>query len=51
MASCESLSRSREVERILMTEKQKFWVLLVLLLLSVVLLLYLNTTNEKLFIG
>jgi hypothetical protein len=34
-----------------MTEKQKFWVLLALLLLSIALLLYLNTTDEKLFIG
>ncbi len=34
-----------------MTEKTKFWMLLVLLALSVALLFYLNYTNEKLFIG
>lgn len=34
-----------------MTEKTKFWVLLVLLALSVALLFYLNYTNEKLFVG
>jgi hypothetical protein len=34
-----------------MSEKTKFWVLLALLALSIVLLFYLNYTNEKLFIG
>lgn len=34
-----------------MTEKTKFWILLALLLVSIALLLYLNYTNEKLFIG
>ncbi len=34
-----------------MTEKKKFWILLVLLALSIILLIYLNYTNEKLFIG
>ena len=34
-----------------MTEKTRFWLLLALLTLSVALLLYLNYTNEKLFIG
>lgn len=34
-----------------MKEKTKFWILLVLLGLSVALLFYLNYTNEKLFIG
>lgn len=34
-----------------MSEKTKFWVLLVLLGLSITLLVYLNYTNEKLFIG
>ncbi len=34
-----------------MTEKTKFWILLALLGLSLVLLFYLNYTNEKLFIG
>lgn len=34
-----------------MSEKKKFWILLVLLALSIALLLYLNYTNEKLFIG
>lgn len=34
-----------------MTEKQKFWILLVLLVMSIALLFYLNTSNEKLFIG
>lgn len=34
-----------------MTDKQKFWVLLALLALSIALLVYLNHTNEKLFIG
>lgn len=34
-----------------MSEKTKFWVLLVLLALSIALLYYLNYTNEKLFIG
>ena len=33
-----------------MSEKTKFWVLLVLLGLSIALLVYLNYTNEKLFI-
>lgn len=33
-----------------MTEKKKFWILLVLLILSVILFVYLNYTNEKLFI-
>jgi hypothetical protein len=34
-----------------MTEKTKFWILLGLLVLSLMLLFYLNYTNEKLFIG
>ena len=34
-----------------MTEKQKFWVLLALLLASLALLAYLNYTSESLFIG
>ena len=34
-----------------MTEKKKFWILLALLVLSILLLVYLNYTNEKLFIG
>ncbi len=34
-----------------MSEKRKFWILLVLLGLSIALLAYLNYTNEKLFIG
>ena len=34
-----------------MSERTKFWILLVLLALSIALLLYLNYTNEKLFIG
>jgi hypothetical protein len=32
-------------------EKTRFWILLGLLALSIALLLYLNNTNEKLFIG
>jgi len=34
-----------------MSEKTKFWILLVLLGLSIALLCYLNYTNEKIFIG
>jgi hypothetical protein len=34
-----------------MTEKTKFWILLALLALSIALLIYLNYTNERLFIG
>ncbi len=34
-----------------MSEKTKFWILLVLLAFSIALLAYLNYTNEKLFIG
>lgn len=32
-------------------EKVKFWILLVLLALSITLFFYLSYTNEKLFIG
>ena len=34
-----------------MSEKQKFWILLAILLLSLLLLAYLNYANQKLFIG
>ena len=34
-----------------MSEKKKFYVLMALLVLSIALLVYLNHTNEKLFIG
>lgn len=34
-----------------MTEKKKFWILLMLLVLSIALLFYLNYSNEKLFIS
>jgi len=34
-----------------MSEKTKFWILLTVLILSLALLLYLNYTNEKVFIG
>lgn len=34
-----------------MSEKTKFWILLVLFALSIALLVYLNYTNEKIFIG
>jgi len=34
-----------------MSEKTKFWILLGLFALSLVLLCYLNYSNEKLFIG
>lgn len=51
MASDTPFSRSSKIERIAVTEKQKFWILLALLVLSIVLLIYLNTTDEKLFIS
>jgi hypothetical protein len=34
-----------------MNEKQKFWVLLTLLVLSIALLFYVNHTNSQLFVG
>lgn len=34
-----------------MSEKTKFWILLALFALSILLLTYLNYTNEKIFIG